>query len=578
MKEPGKLLRWIGGMKLRKKLILSFFVLTLIPVAVLSGLVYRYMRSSMLERVEEGMASGMRQLQITADDTLRRYEQVLGSLMYNTQTINFFNDESLSYYDVYYQLREYYLPLLVTVREMNRDIGRISVYTDNSALRARGDEILPLADIRESEQAQAALRSRHVEWRMDGDRLTAMGMMMRLSHRSPENLVYIEFPAERLLDYDAGETKRWTLAVTDGGKALFYRNAGGFDRLLPPDSVESGIIRTDGEKLFTVSRKLESVPWTLRFVCPYEELHMNMRPLLSMLAAITLVFLAVIMLVSRMVTRSVTSRVGRLNGAMACVEHGTLTARPEVREWEKDEIAELTRHFDNMLDALNEYIEINYKNRITLQKAEMKMLQAQINPHFLYNTLSMINWMAVEHDELEISEVLMQLSQFYRMILEFSGGEVTVRDETENIMGYLDLQKRLHEDSFDAVLDVEEGLMDRRITGMVLQPIVENAISHGVDELQGRRGRIEVTGKPDGKDMVFTVRDNGPGMTEEQFRRSLSQASRGYGLKNVNDRLHIAYGSDYGLYMIPAAGEGTCIGMRIPGEGSSAGQEGESVS
>ena len=159
-REPGLMARWLGGMKLRTKLIAAFLVVALVPVTAVGVYAYRFMRRSMLERVEEGMASGIRQLQIAANDKLQRYEQVLQYLMYDNQTVAAFTDVNASYYDIYYNMQEVYLPLLFTIREMNSDIGQIGVYTDNPALRPRGSEVMALSDVREIEQAQSALKQR----------------------------------------------------------------------------------------------------------------------------------------------------------------------------------------------------------------------------------------------------------------------------------------------------------------------------------------------------------------------------------------------------------------------------------
>ena len=142
-------------------------------------------------------------------------------------------------------------------------------------------------------------------------------------------------------------------------------------------------------------------------------------------------------------------------------------------------------------------------------------------------------------------------------------------------MGYLDLQARLHENSFDIHLDIHEDIMEYRMIGMVLQPIVENAIVHGLDELTDRRGELEVTGCREQDTLLFMVRDNGPGMSPEQFARSLSEESKGYGLKNVHDRLRLAYGSGYGLELDNTGSAGTCIRMRIPAQMPGRDTEGE---
>ena len=564
-REPGLMTRWLGGMKLRTKLIAAFLVVALVPVTAVGVYAYRFMRRSMLERVEEGMASGIRQLQIAANDKLQRYEQVLQYLMYDNQTVAAFTDVNASYYDIYYNMQEVYLPLLFTIREMNSDIGQIGVYTDNPALRPRGSEVMALSDVREIEQAQSALKKHTIIWDIVGDELVAMGAMMRLTRQAPENIAYLRVCADALLDYEPGDVDVWAIALCDGDRLMTVQTHGGLD--IPQNlwtGEESGTVSVDGAKLFIVQQTLERTGWSIRFICPYDQLHIDMSGLVWMVLLAVVGSLGVLAFISVLVSRSITHRIHSLNRAMAQVERGALTERPAVQPWERDEIAEITTYFGNMMDSLNNYIEINYKNQIDLRDAELRMLQAQINPHFLYNMLSMINWMALERGEVEISEVLMQLSQFYRMMLVKRDSSVSVRDEVENITGYLELQMRLHEDSFDVELDIDEAILDYRMIGMVLQPIVENAIAHGLDVLRDRRGKLSIIGRQERDDLVFTVADNGPGMTAEQFADHLNRPSEGYGLKNVNDRLRIAFGPRWGLTMPASAEEGTVIMVRIP--------------
>ena len=568
MTRPGWLTRRIGGMKLSSKLIAAFLVLALVPVTVVGVYAYFYMYNSMTRRVEDGMVSSIRQLQIADDDALARYEQVLNYLMYDQQMVSIFSEESVSYYDVYYNMREVYLPLLVTIRQMNEAIEQIGVYTDNQALRPRGSEVRPLEEVRDTDQVRRAMGSRGVEWDVEGDELVAMGPMLRLTRQSPDSVAYLRLPVETLLDFDPGNVFAWGIALTDGERVLAARCFGGFELTAERwTAVETGTVANNGRPMLVICQPLKRADWRIVFVCSYDELHIDMSSLVWMILLALAGSLGAMTVISLLISRSFTRRIRTLNDAMARVEKGALMVQPAVQPWERDEIAQLTTHFGNMLASLNDYIEINYKNQIVLRDAELRMLQAQINPHFLYNSLSMINWMALEHDELEISEVLMQLSQFYRMILRFSDGNVTVQDEVENITCYLELQSRLHENSFDVRLEMAEDIRECRMIGMVLQPVVENAIVHGLDGLRNRRGILEVTGQRDGDALVFRIRDNGPGMTREQFEHSLSQSSKGYGLKNVHDRLRIAYGPGYGLTMADTPDRGTTIEFRVPVKG-----------
>lgn len=289
---------------------------------------------------------------------------------------------------------------------------------------------------------------------------------------------------------------------------------------------------------------------------------MDLTHLICFVSLAVLISLATTVLISRKVSGDITDRIEALNMSMTRVEQGNLREVPQ--PWETDEIGDLTLHFSRMLNTLNRHIETDYKNQLLLRDAEIRMLQSQINPHFLYNILSMVNWMALEKEEIEISEVLMQLSEFYRMILNRGNYEVTVSAEIAHVTCYLELQARLHENSFDIVIDVPDSMMDYTILGVILQPIVENAIQHGIDVLRSKRGLMTIEGRQHGNELFFTIADNGPGMSKALFEETLGKSSKGYGLKNVNDRLKIAYGDASGLSIDETCASGTAIIVKLP--------------
>ena len=321
--------------------------------------------------------------------------------------------------------------------------------------------------------------------------------------------------------------------------------------------------RFNGRRYMAVRQPIAALGWTLCVYCPYDALGIDIRDTLKSLLALGLGSLALLSLVGVWIADSISRRVKRLNDSMTRVEAGQLDM--EVQTCHRDEIGELTVHFNHMVAALRRYIQTNYENRLLLREAELKALQAQINPHFLYNSLSLINWMAIEQEDMEISEIACALSNFYRTVLNQGESVLRVRDEIRNVEAYLKIQSAMHSGSFAVELDVETQIMDCEIIGVILQPIVENAIEHGIDQRREKDGaRIAITGRREADALVFAVSDNGPGMTRAQFEQSVSHSSRSYGLKNVQDRLRIAYGDAYGLSLEANAPVGARVVIRVP--------------
>lgn len=243
------------------------------------------------------------------------------------------------------------------------------------------------------------------------------------------------------------------------------------------------------------------------------------------------------------------------------VEQGDLGV--SIHSDSKDEIGQLTNGFGRMLRRVNELIDQVYTSQITQKDAELKSLQSQINPHFLYNTLSLINWKAIEADSPEISRIAGLLSQFYRTSLNRGENRIAVKGELDNVRAYVELQLVMHEYDFDVEYQVDEAVYDCATVNFTLQPLVENAILHGIDEHEGVRGKLVIRAEVQGGDILFAVSDNGVGMDPEFAASLTARETAGYGLKNVNERIKLVFGEACGVYVESRPGGGTTAFLRI---------------
>src|SRR5699024_4854886 len=203
---------------------------------------------------------------------------------------------------------------------------------------------------------------------------------------------------------------------------------------------------------------------------------------------------------------------------------------------------------------------------LSLKEYELKALQAQINPHFLYNTLSAINWMALKGGQKEISRVTLALSAFYRTALSKGEDMVTVENCIRNMEAYLEIQLVMHDNDFTAEWDVDESIKNEKMPKLLLQPVVENALEHGLDEKEEGERKLKLSFLDMDQEMLIMVQDNGPGMDQEKADTLVTYQAQGYGLKNVNDRIRLLYGEDYAVRIFSRPGEGTKVEMRFPKE------------
>lgn len=204
---------------------------------------------------------------------------------------------------------------------------------------------------------------------------------------------------------------------------------------------------------------------------------------------------------------------------------------------------------------------------------ETKLLQAQINPHFLYNTLDAIVWLAEAHKTEEVVHMVTALSSFFRTTLSKGKDFITVQEEKSHIQSYLEIQQFRYQDILDYSIEVGEELYEYMLPKLTLQPLVENALYHGIKNKRGK-GMIRIIGEKSGDDMVFKVIDNGKGMTKEELgtlreniRRERQDTNvNSFGLTNVNQRIRHYYGEGYGLEFESRQNEGTEVTVKIKAE------------
>ena len=220
-----------------------------------------------------------------------------------------------------------------------------------------------------------------------------------------------------------------------------------------------------------------------------------------------------------------------------------------------------------MAGRLEELMKQSRREQENLKKSELRALQAQINPHFLYNTLDAIVWLAESGSTDEVVHITRALSDFFRISLSQGRDWIEVAEELKHLRGYLTIQKVRYRDILDYEIDVPEEAQEGLILKLLLQPLVENAIYHGI-KFRRRGGKVRVVGRREGEQLHFAVIDNGPGMTEERLLEVISSlgeedASAGYGLSNVDRRIRLYYGIKQGL-RIHSDSEGTRVEFILP--------------
>lgn len=220
-----------------------------------------------------------------------------------------------------------------------------------------------------------------------------------------------------------------------------------------------------------------------------------------------------------------------------------------------------------MTRKLKELINEVYKIQLSRKEAELKTLQAQINPHFLYNTLDVIYWTSRLENAPKTGELVSALAKLFKLGLNKGSEITTIKKEIEHIQSYLTIQKYRYDEVPEFIIEVDETILEFSTIKLLLQPIVENALIHGIAELGGK-GSVKITVKGVGEVIKFEVEDNGKGMEEsritQMFEEDFEDDKKGYGISNVHRRIKLYFGQDYGIDISSEIGCGTRVVMTIP--------------
>lgn len=328
--------------------------------------------------------------------------------------------------------------------------------------------------------------------------------------------------------------------------------------------------RLDGTDYFVIRQTLPSYPLTLITMLPSKSLlseyylHRNFTFLIGGILLVLCLFLSTVL------AKTMSGRIIRLTSRMKQVKKGELISLPSSIIQGKDEIGELTSTYNYMIHAMEDLIEKEYLLGQETKNAELKILQAQINPHFLYNTLDMIQWFAEEGMLSQIEESVSSLATFYRLSLSNGKEFISLREEMEHVRSYIRLQRLRFPDTFLYEEELDEGLLDYLLPKTTLQPLVENAITHGLQESKRIPGHLLIKiEKEEGKNIRIRILDDGAGMkkpprTTPNGGTSRENSGHGFGIPNVSSRLTLLYGPGYGVVFEQNIPEGTIAIVRIP--------------
>ena len=352
-----------------------------------------------------------------------------------------------------------------------------------------------------------------------------------------------------------------------------------YDKLMNDQSFSGNIVQPweaitlKNQKYYQIYSLDEKTSWTLYTLIPVKKYRQQMN-FVWYIIFLFFIFMGIIVIItSYLLAKYFTNRLSRLTGHMKTLEKGDLNVKfPQPAIKSGDEIDEIYRDFNFMTDEIQNLLKEHYRLGKKVTATQLSALQAQINPHFLYNTLDLINWGAMDYGAQKVAQLAKDLGQFYRLSLNHGHNVIMIRDELKHVQAYVNIENVHFGGAINLLMDVPDQILDYSCLNIILQPFVENAIVHGIAEIPDIMEcnisiSAELVENEESRDIVFYIQDDGPGMEVSLMKQlgdvSLTNYENGYGVRNINFRIKLCYGDAYGVAFTRSDAGGTKVTVRI---------------
>ncbi len=571
-----KISNWFQNISLSKKLLILIFTAGIVPLAITFCLSLKELRGSYLERQMYSVNQGYEQVYQSLQDSMARIHNLSTLLSVNDTIKNTFKvveDETdligqLTYFE---SISSYSYAL-----ELTFDLDNIVFYIDDNFIISKNKsgryrplstakETLwyyqleenngrptwaPYSDISGLEEGKYIALTRTI-WDKD-DYSKSIGILaVLIENKYIENmLINSEKNQFFYLEKNDG-----TILAANMEKELYTQAP----KVMEEDNKVFKQAELGGETYYIRSRQIEGTDIYLISTIPADTISKSLRKMTYQMGMMYALVSCLLVLLIYPLTNSITYRIKLLYNQIGQVKTGEM--KELVLEPHTDEIGQLITSYNYMVRKVEGLMTRQFVMGQEKTGAELKALQSQINPHFLYNTLDMINWMAQKNETENIREVIQAMSRFYRLSLSKGKDIITIREEVRMCEAYMEIQKRRFRGRIRFEVEIQEEVLEHLIPKITLQPFIENAIIHGICEKEDGRGVVLLTGWIEDSVIHLSVTDDGRGMIKED--KGNSKGSH-YGMENIEKRLSLFYGQEIFIEVESSLGIGTCISIHIP--------------
>lgn len=564
------MLKWYRNKKFRQKISMVCIVTGLIPTLVLGLFCYIQINTLLVKREKQAELDTAKQAALVFQSKLDTCYNIISNIAWNDGIRQAVSCKYPNNYKMYLTYRDIVDSLFSNISLLNGDISSETLYT-SSNLYPHGDAVKTIEDAKKMPWYPLAVSAKKPSCYISQDNHAVVYCPISSYPSKSENyiafglnsnVIFSQF--KTMFDKDFGVL----LLDSDGNVLYSYQN---FSGKTPAASAKQIADYVKGDNLpwnyIGVRDELAEENWTLFLYRPVDTIWYNIMPILLTVIFVFLICTLLLELLTHILAYVIVRPLERLTNNMKLIgSEGLFTDLPPDEPY-NDEIGMLAKQFHIMVCKLQHLVNEIYKTKIEKQKYEMKALQAQINPHFFYNSLSLINSKAILSGQEDISEMAQLLSTYYRTTLNRGTADITIADEWKNTVSYIKIQRMMHSQSFQFVEDWDPAAADYRMPNLILQPLTENAIIHGIDQRTGPgAGLLKVSCKKIDNQLEFQVQDNGRGIDPDQLDHILLIKSSGYGIQNIQRRIQLYFGENFGLSFTSTVHSGTTVTLRIPAE------------
>ncbi|MEI3437138.1 MAG: sensor histidine kinase [Blautia sp.] len=574
----------------RSALFAAISVMVLCAVVIVVAISLRFTRTSVFDNAVVYTRTIVRQTNQNIDSYIDYMDNIVTMVSGSRDTQSFLYDkdeETLQISECRQRLVEQFRTILKSRNDI-RNIGLIQK-DGNRLFNNGGQQKNAYLDL--DTQAwyknaitsnRSVLTSSHVQHVIRGERpwviTVSRGVRNFTGSGNREGVVFIDLnysAISELCDQNSIGSKGYVFLLDQDGNVVYHPQQQQLYNELQTENIDL-VMNTDKEtlmdgsgdnaRIYTISRS-EKTGWTVVGCTNVAELLKDSKKARSIYVLVAAILVVVALVLSNFIARNITRPLQQLRDSMARVQEGDFGAA-EVEVTSRNEVGSLTRSFNVMTSRIQELMKQNIYEQQQKRKSELKALQSQINPHFLYNTLDSIIWMAEGKKNEEVVVMTASLARLLRQSISNEEEQVPIGQEVEYARSYLTIQKMRYKDKLEFQIQVDAQIMGVPIIKLVLQPLIENAIYHGLKYKEGK-GLLIVRGYREGENAVLQIRDNGAGMDEQTLshifeKHKVNYRSNGVGVYNVQKRLQLYYGMDYGITYSSKQGDGTTASIVIP--------------